>query len=216
MKRNIKGGLYLVVNPDMEENELMSKMEKAIQGGIDVVQVWNNWKDGQDKEGLLKAICRVVQSRHLPVIINEEWEMMLRTPVDGVHFDSIPPDLDTIRQKIGRPFLCGLTCGNDVSRVQWAEENGLTYISFCSLFPSPSAGECEIVKKETVQQARRLTSLPIFLAGGITLDNIQELADTGMNGIALISAIMNADDPQLATEAFKKQLEKSKHETITH
>lgn len=214
MKRNIYGGLYLVVNPDMEENKLMPKIEKAIQGGIDVVQVWNNWKDGQDKEGVIKAICSLAHPRHLPVIINEEWELLLRTPLDGVHFDSITTDLNTIRQKIDRPFLCGITCGNDLSRVQWAEENGLTYISFCSLFPSPSAGVCEIVKKETVQQARQLTSLPIFLAGGITLDNVEELTDTGMNGIALISAIMKGDDPLLVTQAFKNKLKKSNHEAI--
>jgi thiamine-phosphate pyrophosphorylase len=174
----------------------------------------NNWRNGQDKEQLVEAICTIAHHHDLPVIINEEWEMMLKTPVDGVHFDSIPPSLNTIRQKIGRSFLCGLTCGNNLSSVQWADENALTYISFCSLFPSPSAGECEIVKKETVQQARQMTSLPIFLAGGITLDNIQELADTGMNGIALISAIMNADDPQLVTQAFKNKLKKSNHETI--
>ena len=214
MKRNIKGGLYLVVDPVIELNELLPRMEKAIQGGIDVIQVWNNWRNGQDKAQLVEAICSVAHRHDLPVIINEEWELMLRTPVDGVHFDSIPADLGMIRQKVGRPFLCGITCGNGLSRVQWADENALTYISFCSIFPSPSAGECEIVKKETIQQARQMTSLPIFLAGGITLENIQELADTGMNGIALISAIMNADDPQSATVAFRKHLKKSKHETI--
>lgn len=214
MKKNIKGGLYLVVDPFLGLNGLMSKIEKAIQGGIDVIQVWNNWCDGQGKEQVVEAICTVAHRHDLPVIINEEWEMMLRTPVDGVHFDAIPPDLDTIRQNIGRPFLCGLTCGNDLSRVRWAEENRLTYISFCSLFPSPSAGVCEIVKKETVQKARQMTSLPIFLAGGITLDNVEELAGTGMNGIALISAIMKADDPKLVTQAFKNKLKKSNHEAI--
>ncbi|MGZ4022959.1 MAG: thiamine phosphate synthase, partial [Flavisolibacter sp.] len=166
MKRNIKGGLYLVVDPVIELNELLPRMEKAIQGGIDVIQVWNNWRKGQDKAQIVEAICTIVHRHDIPVIINEEWELMLSTPVDGVHFDAIPTDLNTIRQKIGRAFLCGLTCGNDLSRVQWAEENRMTYISFCSLFPSPSAGVCEIVKKETVQQARQLTALPIFLAGG--------------------------------------------------
>jgi thiamine-phosphate pyrophosphorylase len=140
---------------------------------------------------------------------------MLTTGVDGVHFDAVPADLDQIRKKTGKPFLCGLTCGNDLSRVQWAEENCLSYISFCSLFPSPSAGVCEIVRKETVRQARQLTAMPIFLAGGITLENIDELHDTGMNGIALISAIMKADDPQTAAKAFKNKLNKSYHETIT-
>ncbi|MGZ3860996.1 MAG: thiamine phosphate synthase [Flavisolibacter sp.] len=208
MKRNIKGGLYLVVDPVIELNELLPRMEKAIQGGIDVIQVWNNWRKGQDKAQIVEAICTIVHRHDIPVIINEEWELMLSTPVDGVHFDAIPTDLNTIRQKIGRAFLCGLTCGNDLSRVQWAEENRMTYISFCSLFPSPSAGVCEIVKKETVQQARQLTALPIFLAGGITLYNVEELTDIGMNGIALISAIIKADDPQLATEAFKNKLKK--------
>ena len=210
MIRNIKGGLYLVVDPVMELNGLLQAIGKAIHGGIDVLQVWNNWRDGQDKAQVVEAICSVAHRHDLPVIINEEWELMLTTPADGVHFDSVPPDINMIRQKVGRPILCGLTCGNDLGRVQWAEENGLTYISFCSLFPSPSAGVCEIVKKEVVQQARQLTSLPIFLAGGITLENVDELADTGMNGIALISAIMKAPDPQWVAQAFKNKLEKSK------
>ncbi len=87
-----------------------------------------------------------------------------------------------------------------------AADNGVDYISFCAMFPSPSAGVCEIVMKETVIQARQLTSLPIFLSGGITLNNIDELTSTGMNGIAVISAIIKADDPQTATKAFKEKL----------
>ncbi len=60
--------------------------------------------------------------------------------------------------------------------------------------------------KETVIQARQLTSLPIFLSGGITLDNIDELTNTGMNGIAVISAIIKAENPKTATKAFKEKL----------
>lgn len=214
MNRNIKGGLYLVVDPVLGLQRIVPKIEQAIQGGISVLQVWNNWSDGQNKEKLVEAICTLAHQHDIPVVINEAWEMMLSTSVDGVHFDSIPADLGTIRQRVDRPFICGITCGNDLSRVQWAEENRLTYISFCSLFPSPSAGTCEIVKKETVQQARLLTSLPIFLAGGITLENLEELVDTGMNGIALISAIMKAEDPLLVTQAFKNKLNQIKHEVI--
>lgn len=214
MKRSINGGVYLVVDPTISLEVLLDKIEKAIQGGVDVLQVWNNWRDGQDKEQVLNAICKEAHRYDIPVLINEEWTLMQTTPVDGVHFDAIPQNFAAIKKEVGRPFLCGITCGNDVSRVRWAEEHNLTYISFCSLFPSPSAGVCEIVTKETVQQARRLTTLPIFLAGGITLENVSELQDTGMNGIALISAIMKADDPKLATQAFKNKLEKSNHEAI--
>lgn len=215
MRRSISGGLYLVVDPALGLEGLLPTIEGAIQGGVDVLQIWNNWSHRQDKLQVVATICALAHSHDVPVLINEAWELMLCTPLDGVHFDALPADLTAIRQKVGRPFLCGLTCGNDLSRVHWAEKNGLTYISFCSLYPSPSAGVCEIVRKETVREARRLTSLPIFLAGGITLENVDELHATGMNGIALISAILKADDPRQATKAFKNKLKETDNEAIT-
>lgn len=163
---------------------------------------------------LLNAVCGLAHKRNVPVLINEEWTLLHQTELDGVHFDEIPA-IDVVREFIAKPFVCGITCGNDLARVQWANDHQLDYISFCSLFPSPSAGACEIVRKETVQAARQLTSLPIFLAGGITQENIGRLADTGLNGVAIISAILKADDPQRAVQAFKYKLNAlTTHETI--
>jgi thiamine-phosphate pyrophosphorylase len=214
----IKGGIYLVVDPAAGIEHVLPIVKQAIDGGADVLQIWNNWTTNQDKHAFLNAISKTAHAKDVPVLINEEWKLLKETPLDGVHFDNIPRNLNMIRQVIARPFKCGLTCGNDLSCIQWAVENQFDYISFCSMFPSPSAGVCEIVKKETVIQARQLTSMPIFLAGGITLDNLHELTSTGMNGVALISAIMNADDPQKATKALKQRLTTiniTNHATIT-
>jgi len=205
-ERKIQGGVYLVVDPVLGLSHILSKIKQAIAGGIDVMQIWNNWSNTSNKQEFITAICEAAHAHNIPVLINEEWKLMQSAPLDGVHFDNIPVDINTIRQKIARPFICGITCGNDLSRIEWATDNMLDYISFCSMFPSPSAGICEIVSKETVTRARQLTSLPIFLAGGITLNNINELTDTGMNGIALISAIMKADNAQTTTKAFKEKL----------
>lgn len=205
-ERKIKGGLYLVVDPSPGIDHILPKLEQAIEGGLDVLQVWNNWNINQDKQELINAVCKTAHAKNIPVLINEEWELLKTTLLDGVHFDNVPLNIDSIRQKIIRPFICGITCGNELTRVRWANDHRLDYISFCSLFPSLSSGVCEIVSKDTVIQARQLTSLPIFLAGGITLENLQELTSTGMNGIALISAIMKADDPQKVTRTFKQKL----------
>lgn len=210
-KRNIKGGLYLVIDPCLGLDAILPKLQKAIEGGIDVLQIWNNWNSHQNKQELLDSICSIAHANDIPVIINGEWELMMTTALDGVHFDDIPSNFKAMQEVIGKPFICGITCGNDLSRVHWAEENQLDYISFCSMFPSVSAGVCEIVRKEAVQQARQITSISIFLAGGITLENVNELADTGMDGIALISAIMKAGDPQKATQAFKNKLKTIKN-----
>ena len=216
MQHKISGGLYLVIDPAMGLEVLLPKLEQALAGGIDVLQVWNNWHNGQNKEEFVQSVCRLAHAHNIPVIINEEWQLLKITNLDGVHFDNIPKNYNHVKQTISKTFLCGITCGNDIERVEWANNNNLDYISFCSLFPSPSAGVCEIVSPETVRAARKITSLPIFLAGGITLENISELSQTGYNGIALISAIMKAGDTKQATEAFKNKLKTISHETITN
>lgn len=210
-QRKVKEGIYLVVDPAPGGEYLFPKVEKALKGGIDMLQVWNHWNEDQNKTGFINALCRLAHRRHVPVLINEEWELVKTTALNGVHFDTLPADICSIRQDIGRPVIMGITCGNDLQRIQWAMDNRLDYVSFCSMFPSASAGACEIVSAETVKQARRLTALPIFLAGGITLENMDELAGTGLNGVALISAILKADDPQSAAQVFKQKLKAIKN-----
>lgn len=204
--RRIEGGIYLVVDPSMNEQILLEKIAEAIQGGVDVIQIWNHWNEDVDKHKLVDAICSLAHKQNIPVLINEDWTLLKDTMLDGVHFDTIPNDINCIREEICRTIYCGITCGNDLATVEWANEHKLDYISFCSMFPSPSAGVCEIVSIDVVKKAKDITTMPIFLAGGISLDNIKELKDTQANGIAVISAIMKADDTAQKTKQFKQQL----------
>lgn len=204
--RSIEGGIYLVVDPSIEEPVLLQKMEEALKGGVDIIQIWNNWTDDINKLKLIGRVCELAHRSDVPVLINEEWELINDTLLDGVHFDSIPNDIMHVRQQVERPFICGITCGNDLSIVRWAEANKLDYISFCSMFPSTSAGACEIVSIENVKKAKALTSMPVFVAGGISLDNIHDLKETKANGVAVISAILQADNVAEKTKQFKQKL----------
>lgn len=204
--RRIEGGIYLVVDPAMNEQILLEKIAEAIQGGVDVIQIWNHWNEGVDKHKLIDAICALVHRKSIPVLINEDWTLLKGTMLDGIHFDAIPNDINRIREEVGRTIYCGITCGNDLATVEWANEHKLDYISFCSMFPSSSAGVCEIVSIDVVKKAKDITIMPIFLAGGISLDNMKDLKDTQANGIAVISAIMKANDVTEKTKQFKQQL----------
>jgi thiamine-phosphate pyrophosphorylase len=186
---------------------------QAIAGGVDVIQVWDHWHSGQRKAVFIESICKAAHPHKIPVLINEDWQLMNSTSLDGVHFDEIPVDMEYIRLQILRPFLCGITCGNDVQKAQWAVDNRMDYVSFCSMFPSATANSCELVKLETVQTVRKMTGLPIFLAGGITPDNINSLADAGLDGVAVISGIMNAQDPQQKAYHYKQALNHLKQNT---
>lgn len=202
-------GIYLVVDPSMDPKMLLDKVEESLEGGVDIIQIWNHWPDGMsdyDKEQLITYLTEKASRFDVPVLINEEWQRLKNTPLDGVHFDAKPENIDQIREEIGRGFTAGITCSNNLEVVKWAAESDFDYISFCAMFPSPSVGSCEIVKPETVKKAREITSMPLFLSGGITPDKVGDLRDLDFNGVAVISGILKHDEPKKQAFNYKQAL----------
>jgi thiamine-phosphate pyrophosphorylase len=204
----LSGGVYLVVDPAMDRSLLLSKLALALKAGIKAVQLWNNWVPEADKQSCIAAVSDLCRAYAVPIFIDNEWEMLINSPyLDGVHFDAIPENYSEIQLKIVRPFMAGITCSGNLDVVRWAEENELDYISFCAMFPSPSAGSCNIVMPATVKEARGLTGRPIFVSGGITPENIRLLRIlTPFDGVAVISGIMSADDPYLKVKLYQHAL----------
>jgi thiamine-phosphate pyrophosphorylase len=206
--KTITGGVYLVIDPAMDRALLLSRLTEALQGNLQAVQLWNNWAPGQDKRECINAVGQLCRKHHVPLLIDNDWELLQQsTYLDGVHFDAIPADYAQIKQKVGRPFIAGITCSGDLDVVRWADEKRLDYISFCAMFPSPSAGTCDIVMPSTVRQAKSMTALPLFVSGGITPVNIMMLRQqTPFDGVAVISGIMSADDPLSKVKLYHNAL----------
>jgi thiamine-phosphate pyrophosphorylase len=202
--RKIRGGLYLVVDPAPGIVSLLPKIEAALEGGVDVIQLWNNWSSSEYHKPLIEQVCRLAHAHKVCVLINEHWSWLKHSPLDGVHFDSIPSDWEAIKRAISRPFIAGITCGNDQQNVTWAIENSLDYISFCSMFPSSTANSCELVNPESIKKARASSNITIFVSGGITLEHIPLLDSTIIDGIAVVSGIMKAEDPKHTSKQFKQ------------
>ncbi len=210
MLRKITGGVYLVLNPAMDRSKIMHTLQQALEGGVDVLQIWNNWPRGfssNEKEMLADEIVSLAENYEVPVLINQEWEMLKSTRLHGVHFDEIPPDFEYLKKELARPFLQGVTCSNNLEVIYWANRHEAGYISFCSMFPSKSARNCEIVRPETVHKAREHTQLPLFVSGGVTPQNLQQLKKLGIDGVAVISGILNSQDPRKAVTDYKKALQ---------
>lgn len=202
----VAGGIYLVIDPSMDENVLLEKLKQVLGGGIAVVQLWDHWPHGIQKERVITSICDLCHKYRVPVFINNEWELLKFLPLDGIHFDSIPANYDAIKQRLPKGIMVGITCNNDLSAVEWAENNNIDYISFCSIFPSSTRTSCELVSFETIVLARKITAMPIYLAGGIQLSNLHKLEDLNFDGIALISGIMSSEDPAEATKQYSTLL----------
>lgn len=202
IKKSIQNGIYLLIDPSIDRNTLLTKLQQAITGKIVAVQIWDNFKTGCNVNQLINEISNVCQPQNIPLLINNQWRLLLDLQLDGVHFDTLPDNFNELKQKVRKETIIGITCGNDLSVVRWADANNLDYISFCSMFPSTTANSCELVTFDTIKEARKITSLPIFLAGGIKPENIHLLNKLSYSGIAVVSGIMDAENPVEATKMY--------------
>ncbi|MCX7987567.1 MAG: thiamine phosphate synthase [Bacteroidales bacterium] len=202
----INKGIYLIVNPSDDLKKIHSCLEKVLPLPVCAVQLWDNFSSDEQARKIIENLTEICHHYNKPILINNRWEWLLQYPLDGVHFDNIPEQLQGIVQTVGRSFLKGLTCNNDLKTVEWAYKNSFDYISFCSMFPSITANSCELVDRHVVKRAIEHFSLPVFLAGGITPENLKELSDISYHGIAVVSGIMSANDPVKAAEQYLKQI----------
>lgn len=196
MKKHIIKGVYVVVDPAMPKSEILKQLDKIKEERIAAIQIWDNPKLESVEESLLQDIVDLFSKSNTPILINNHWELLKTIALDGVHFDRIPEDLPSIITEIDKPFLKGLTLENDLTAVGQAEKLQFDYLSFCSIFPSSTSDTCEIVKHETIQRCREITSMPIFLAGGIDLENSKLLKNLPFDGFAVVSSVMKAEDPK--------------------
>lgn len=210
-KKEIKGGVYLVVDPSALNAAAIDTIRAALDSGLAAIQLWNNWKNITAKAELVMQITQLTAGYQTPVLVNEHWELLTETDADGVHFDRPTENLPLIRAAINRDFICGVTCGNDLHAVQYAIDYQLDYISFCSVFPSSSANSCEWVQPATIAAARAITNMPVFAAGGITAGNLPDILHTGIDGIAVINSIMKAADPAKVTAEFNQILQQKEY-----
>jgi thiamine-phosphate pyrophosphorylase len=200
-------GLYLVVAPILPLDRLLVVVEEALKGGVDIVQFISKEKTSE-ASGFAGHLLNIAKQHGVPFLINGKLQLMRKIKADGMHLDTYDITPSEVRQKLGGQCIVGYTLGNDLERLKWAEDVGADYISFCSVFPTVSAPQCEIVPIETVKAARSRTRLPMFAAGGINVQNAHLILEAGADGVAVTSAILKARDPEQVARLFKETIRK--------
>lgn len=205
----IKKGVYLVIDPAMDIHKLNTQLTKIRGADLSAIQIWDNFTSLSSHQitDIFQLVFDIFKEKKVPIFINNRWQYLMEYPFSGVHFDFFPNDLEGISQEIGKPYLKGLTLNNDLSVVSKAKENQFDYLSFCSLFPSSTSNSCEVVHFDTIKKCKKITDIPIFLAGGITPQNMALVEELDYHGVAVVSGIMEAKNP---LEQLAKYLAKVK------
>lgn len=196
-------GIYVIVDPQQDATKILERLGLALTQEIAAIQIWDN-QAAQHIE-LLTTIIQLAKQHAVPVLINNDVALLSKLDFDGIHFDAIPAQWETIQEQV-KSKIVGITCTNDLAIIEWAATQQVDYISFCSLFDSKNNSSCELVDYRSISRAREMTTIPFVLAGGITLENIELLGPLEYQAVAMISGVMDEPHPEDKIKAIYKRI----------
>ncbi len=182
----------------------MSIVQAALEGGVSAVQFRDKkqYSDAERQEACetLKELCH---RKQVPLIINDDPQLARRVAADGVHVGRGDPSPQLARAMLGPAALVGVTVYGKPGEEQAAESAGADYLGVGPFFPSVTKPEEPEMPLHVLDAVVHRTKLPVFAIGGITAANAGQLARHGVAGVAVVSAIMDAEDPRRAAEEIR-------------
>ena len=152
---------------------------------------------------LYEAYQAIAAAYHVPFVINDNVELALEMDADGVHVGQSDMEAGDVRAKLGKDKIVGVSA-QTVEQALLAQERGADYLGVGAVFPTSSKDDAVEVDHETVKAICEAVDIPVIAIGGISKDNVQELAGCGLCGIAVISAIFAKPDIKKAAEELKE------------
>jgi thiamine-phosphate pyrophosphorylase len=194
--------LYLVTSP-MEG--LLNVVEAALQGGLSLVQYRD--KDTADLDrlemaGQLRQLC---QHYGAIFLINDRVDLALAVDADGVHLGQQDMPIAIARQLLGPQKIIGRSTTNP-EEMQRAIQEGADYIGVGPVYETPTKAGKAPVGLEYIRHVAKNVSIPWFAIGGIDVNNVNEVINAGAQRVALVRAIVQAEQPTLVTQYFLAQL----------
>lgn len=190
--------LYLVTDRGcMSTPTLCEAVEQAILGGVTIVQLREEETSSMDFYRLAKQVKCVTDRHQIPLIINNRADIALAAGAAGVHVGQRDLPASAARKLIGPKRLLGVSASTVEEAVQ-AQKDGADYLGVGAMFPTRTKSDARLVSLCELQAIRQAVSIPIVVIGGINRENAALFPGMGIDGLAVISAILTRPDIRLA------------------
>ena len=200
--------LYAVTDRHWLNGEtLYSQVEKTLEGGTTFVQLREKELDEEHFLDEAKKIKKLCAKYNVPFVINDNVEIALEMDADGVHVGQSDMEAGDVRAKLGPDKIIGVSA-QTVEQALLAQERGADYLGVGAVFHTDSKADAADVDHETLKAICEAVDIPVIAIGGISKDNVGELAGSGICGIAVISAIFAEKDIKGATQELKNRTKK--------
>lgn len=205
-KRELR--LYAVTDRAwLDGRRLKDDIIKAIEGGATIIQLREKdiSKDEFISEALeVKDICN---KYNVKLIINDNLDVMMAVDADGIHIGQNDLDAKYVRSKIGNDKILGVSC-QTLDEAKKAVFDGADYLGVGTIFPTSTKDDAIKVSQDELLNICNNVNIPVVAIGGITLENIKELKNTMIDGVAVVSAIFAKKDIKKATKELLLEVEK--------
>ena len=194
-------GLYAITQTDHKSADaIIADVAAALRGGAAVVQYRD--KNPIDAVSLARQLLTLCQQFNVPLLINDDIELAAQIGADGVHLGREDGNIAHARARLGHAAIIGVSCYNSVAQALEAQTQGATYVAFGRFFPSSSKPLAAPAPLETLQQAKRVLTVPIVAIGGILPDNGAQLLAAGADVLAVIGGLFDTS-PEQAARAYQ-------------
>ena len=199
--------LYLVTNRYQDSLEsFLKKVETACRSGVTIIQLREKNLTTNQYYQLAKQVKEITDAYQVPLIIDDRLDVCLAVDAAGLHIGDDELPVSVARQVLGPDKILGVTA-KTVKRALEAEESGADYLGTGAIFPTTTKENAPITLISTLKTICQRVAIPVVAIGGLTSENIDQLIDTGIAGIAVVRDLMQAEDIEAKTQAFLTKLD---------
>lgn len=206
-KQRIDYTLYLVTDRRlMSSRTVEESVERAVAGGASVVQLREKDCTSREFYELAVRVRKITAPKNVPLIINDRIDICLAADADGVHLGQKDLPCREARRILGADKLIGVSAALPEEARQ-AQADGADYLGVGAVFPTGTKSDTRPVTPEIIREIRAAVTIPFVVIGGINAENIGELYGLGINGAAVVSAVVAREDVTSAARIMRRAAE---------
>lgn len=197
--------LYLVTNSDKySEEEFLERVEAALKGGVDILQLREKDKTDLEILALGKKVKELCDTYKVPMLIDDKPHLAWALGV-GVHLGADDMPIKLARKLLGPDALIGATA-KSVEAAKMAEKEGADYLGVGAIFDTKTHVKTKRTSVETLIEIKKNVGIDVYAIGGLNIDNVDILEDSGVDGICVVRAIMDSPNVEEDTRKLKEKI----------
>ncbi|QLH77026.1 thiamine phosphate synthase [Halosimplex rubrum] len=196
-------GVYLVTQESLSgDRTTRAVVEAAVAGGVDVVQLREKDRSARERYHLGRKLRTLTREAGVAFVVNDRVDLADAVDADGVHLGDDDLPVPVARDQLGPDALIGRSV-SFVEDARRAERAGADYLGVGAVYATGSKDDIDDdeyeIGPERVGEIAAAVDIPVVGIGGVTADNAAPIVEAGADGVAVITAVTGADDPEAAT-----------------